>query len=334
MTRSADDGPIDWARLVALVTAHQRFVITSHVRPDGDALGSELGLCGILESLGKQASIINADATPPRLHFLDPTRKIQVLGADQTTRELDSADCVVVVDTGSWIQLGAMADVLRRSAAKKIVIDHHLSADDLGAEVFKDPRAEASGRLVFELSRQLAVPLTTEIAYWLLAAVATDTGWFRFSSTTDETLCCAAALVAAGARPEILYAQLYEQDSLARTRLMGRALSRTETELDGRLVYTSVRADDFDATGALRSDTEDVINMTLMVRGTEAAMILVEQPDGRCKLSLRSRGALDCSRLAEQFGGGGHRAAAGATLDGPLESARQRVLDALRTAMG
>ncbi|HVC99025.1 MAG TPA: DHHA1 domain-containing protein [Pirellulales bacterium] len=324
---------VNWPRFVELIQAHHRFLLTSHVRPDCDALGSELGMAGVLEALGKNVLIVNAQKTPPNLEWIDPQRRLKALGADVQLAELDSIEVLLVLDTSAWAQLGDMAIVLRATAAKKLVLDHHVSQDDLGAEAFKNTQAEATGRLVLEAAEHLGVKLTPDIATPLFAALATDTGWFRFASTTGDTYRYAGRLVDAGARPCEIYKQLYEQDSLARLQLIGRTLGRTLAELDGRLVHTVVFQDDFKSTGAHASDTEDVVNMTLTVSGTEVAVILVEQPDGKFKVSFRSRSAVDCSKLAEVFGGGGHKAAAGAMIDGPYEAAERRVLDAVRLAM-
>jgi phosphoesterase RecJ-like protein len=186
---------------------------------------------------------------------------------------------------------------------------------------------------VVEAAGQLGVALTPEIAAPLFAALATDTGWFRFASTTGDTYRYGGKLVDAGASPSAIYNALYEQDTLARVQLRGRILARTQTELDHRLVYTSVTRKDFEETGALPADTEDVVNMTLTISGTQVAVIFVEQPDGNVKVSFRSRAGLDCSRMAESFNGGGHKAAAGAFVTGPLATAIERVLDAVRAAM-
>lgn len=326
--------PLNWPRFVELVRTSQRWVLTSHLRPDCDALGSELGMCLILEALGKQVQIVNPQRTPPNLQFIDPQRRIQTLHEDVLPAAVAECDALLVLDTSAWAQLGNMGEVVRGFAGRKLVLDHHRSEDDLGAEMFKDVEAEATGRLVVEAADQLGVRLTVEMARPLFAAVATDTGWFRFSSTTSGTYRTAARLIEAGAVPAELYHALYEQDSLARVRLIGRALARAQTELGGLLIHTAILLEDFAATGALPSDTEDIINLTLTVGGTQVAVILVEQAAGGCKVSLRSRGELDCSRVAEQFGGGGHKAAAGAMLAEPLASARQHVLDAVRRAMG
>ena len=323
----------NWPRFVELVRGHRRFLLTSHVRPDGDALGSELAMAAILEQLGKEVLVVNPFALPRNFQFLDPQRKLKELGADVSADQLDSYEVLVVLDTTAWAQLGAMGEVIRTTRAKKLVIDHHVSEDDLGAELLKDTRAEAAGRLVVEAADQLGVELSPEIARAAFVALATDTGWFRFSSTTSETLRLAARLVDAGAVPAQLYQQLYEDDTLARLQLVGRTMARTCTELEGRLIHTWIGRADFEATGAAPHDSEDVINTTLSVGGTEVAVILVEQATGGFKISFRSRCDLDCSRVAEQFGGGGHKAAAGAFLDEPLESARRKVLDAVRAEM-
>lgn len=326
--------PINWPRFVEIINSHQRFLLTSHIRPDCDALGSELGMAGVLDALGKNVLIVNGQATPPNLALIDPQRRIKTLGQDIQAADLADREVLMVLDTSAWAQLGPMGDVLRMTKARKIILDHHVGTDDLGAEEFKNTKAEATGRLVAEAAEQLGVALTPEIARALFAAQATDTGWYRFSSVTGDALRIAARLVDAGAVPQEIYTGLYEQDTLARLQLRGRIIARTQTELDGRLAHTAVLNDDFKATGALPSDTEDVINLTLAVSGVEVAVIFVEQPAGNFKLSFRSRSKVDCNAVAKEFGGGGHKAAAGASITGPLETARQSVLDAVRKAMG
>ncbi|HUT09951.1 MAG TPA: DHH family phosphoesterase [Thermoguttaceae bacterium] len=323
----------NWSRFVEIVRENHRFLLTSHVRPDCDALGSELAMAAILESLGKEVQIVNAFATPPNLAFLDPTRKLEELGTDVPADRVDSFDVLMVLDTSAWAQLGTMGKVIRNASVKKIVLDHHVSEDDLGAELFKDTEAEATGRLVIDAADALGVSITREIAEAAFLAVATDTGWFRFSSTTSTTMRLAARLIDAGAVPDRLYQQTYENDTLARLQLIGRTMARTRTELDGRLIHTYILRSDFEAAGAHPADSEDVINKTLAVSGTEAAVILVEQIGGGFKVSFRSRNDLNCAEIAQQFGGGGHKKAAGAFLNEPFEVAQAKVLDAVRKAI-
>jgi phosphoesterase RecJ-like protein len=326
---------VNWPRFIDVVRSHQRFLLTTHVRPDCDALGSCLGMAGVLEKLGKIVRIVNGQATPPNLKFIDPQRRIEALGNQVLPADLLAADfeVLMVLDTSAWAQLGPMAEIVRGTRAKKIVLDHHQSSDELGAEDFRDTDAEATGRLVVEAAEQLGVAITPELARPLFCALATDTGWFRFASTTGDTYRFAARLVDAGAQPSELYHDLYETNSLARTKLIGRILSRVESELEGKLVYTAAMLEDFRATGALPTDTEDVINLTLAVGTAKLAMIMIEQQDGGFKVSFRSRCSVDCSKLAEQFGGGGHKAAAGAHVQGPFEVAREKLLTATRAAL-
>jgi bifunctional oligoribonuclease and PAP phosphatase NrnA len=323
--------PIDWQPFIELVESATSFVLTSHMRPDCDAIGSELGLALSLRSLGKQVRIVNGDAVPPHIAFIDPDHEVQVLGdvspADAT------ADVLVVVDTSAWSQLGPMAEVVRASRARKAVIDHHASEDDMGAVVFKDTAAEATGRLILEAADVLGVTITPPIAKALLAAIATDTGWYRFSSVTEATFIAAARLVAAGARPDALFASLFEQNSIARVRLHGRVLQNVEADVDGRLLHSAITQTDLREMGAEPTDTEDVINRLLSVAGVEVAILFLELGPQETKISLRSRSSVDVCKLAEQFGGGGHRAAAGVRFAGPLSIARPSVLEKVRTAM-
>lgn len=322
----------DLDKIAERIHACRSFILCSHIRPDCDALGSEMGMLGILQQLGKQVRIVNGHPTPPVLTFLDPSQKIEVIHEHVRPEDV-SADCFIVLDTSAWAQLGPMGEVLRSFPGKKMCIDHHVGEDDLGTEFFKDTSAEATGHLVSKIAFHLGVNVTKPMATALYAAIATDTGWFRFSSTTPETYRVIAKLVEAGAVPSQIYSDLYERDTLGRVRLRGRILSRTTEELEGKLVYTHVLKEDFAETGALPPDTEDAINLTLAIGGTKVAVIFVEQLAGGFKMSFRSRCPVDCNSLAREFGGGGHKAAAGAFLDGNLSDVQARVLPRVREAI-
>ena len=325
--------PIDWSRFREIVRQHQSFVLTSHMRPDCDALGSELAMAGLLASLGKQVTIINGDDLPPHLAFIDPRQSIHTLGKTATSADVQAAEALMVLDTSAWAQLGPMAEELKAFRGVRVVVDHHVSEDDLGAESFKNPQAEATGRLVIDAADAIGARLTPEMAQALFAAIATDTGWFRFASVTGDTYRYIGRLVDAGAKPPELYAALYEQDSLARLILRGRILAEAKTELNGRLAYAQATQADFAASGALMGDTEDVVNMLLRVSGTEVALLFVEVNAELTKCSFRSRSQVDVRAIAEQFGGGGHTMASGASVSGTLASVRDGILDATRKAM-
>ena len=210
---------INWNRFSELIRSNERFLLTSHIRPDCDALGSELGMAGVLEALGKHVIIVNGQATPPNLAFIDPEKKLRALGTDVKPAELAAVQVLLVLDTSAWAQLGPMGDIIRTTKAHKAVLDHHIDSDDLGAELFKDTKAEATGRLVLEAAKQLRVKLTPELARPLFAAIATDTGWFRFLSVSGDTFRAAGPLVDAGAMPQQIYTDLYERETLARLQL-------------------------------------------------------------------------------------------------------------------
>jgi phosphoesterase RecJ-like protein len=323
---------LDWASLLDLLRRSERAVLTSHVRPDCDALGSELGMAGVLEAIGIDVRIVNAQATPANLRWIDPDGRLESLAEGVRPADLADRDLVVVLDTSAWAQLGAMGEVVRSMRERVVVIDHHVSEDDLCDRWFKDTAAEATARIVYEIALRLRVPLGERIATPLYAGLSTDTGGFRFPSVTGESFRVGGRLVDAGANPSAIYRELFEQDTLARLHLVGRTLAGAVTSRDGRVITSTVRQRDIREIGALPSDTEDLINLTLAVKGTELAAILIEQPDSRVKVSFRSRGPVDCSALAGRFGGGGHRAAAGAILDGPFEVAKGKVDEAVDEA--
>lgn len=323
---------VNWKAFTDQLSHYESFVLVSHIRPDCDALGSELGMAEVLRTIGKSVRIINAHRTPPALQFLDPAENIEVLG-DHVEAEDISCDCIMILDTSAWAQLGDMGDVIRAASCDKMVLDHHVGEDELGATMYKDYQAEATGHLVVQAADALGVPVTRSMGMPLFAAIATDTGWFRFPSVTPETYRVIARLVEAGVMPAEIYGDLYERDTLGRLKLRGTILARTVSELDGRLMHTFVKKEDFAATGALPSDTEDAINLTLAVEGAKAAVIFVEQLKGGFKLSFRSRCAMNCNEVAQNFGGGGHKAAAGAFIEGPLDEVQERVLSVVREAM-
>lgn len=327
------DSSIDWERFCELINQRQNFVLVSHIRPDCDALGSELGMAAILESLGKRVRIVNGQETPPNLRFIDPEKKIKAINVDIRPEELADVDCYLILDTSARVQLGPMAEVLDSTSAQKMILDHHVSEDQLGAEVFKRTSAEATGVLVVEAADQLGVELNASMAVPVFCAVATDTGWFRFSSVSAETYEVVARLIRAGAVPAKIYQDLYERESAGRIRLKGRVFSRILTELDGRLAHTYILKADYEETGAHPSDTEDLVNGALEIDGTEFAVILIEQPTGGFKISFRSRCAVACNEVAGQFNGGGHKAAAGAFIKGEFAEVQSKVLDAVRTAL-
>jgi phosphoesterase RecJ-like protein len=323
--------PLDWRPFVELVHAHQHFLLTTHIRPDGDALGSLLAMAGALGRLGKSVRMVVASDISPRYQFLNPDGRIRRF--EPPGDAWRDTDLAMILDTGAWGQLGTFGPFFKELPVTKVVIDHHQTQDDLGAIPFVDTTVEATGRLVHDARVALEVPLSPTAATELFVALAWDTGWFRHSNTTPATYALAAQLTAAGARPKELYDLLFEQDSPARLKFKGLVLERMQVACHGLVAYSEIRRDDYGAAWATPTDSEDLVNLPRSLAGVEVRLLFMEQPRGGIKVSFRARSRVDVAQVAEQFGGGGHRLAAWATLAGPLDEARARVLRAVEAAL-
>jgi phosphoesterase RecJ-like protein len=324
--------PIDWTPLLQFLRSHERPLLMTHIRPDADGLGSQLALHDALTRLGKQPRVAIASKLPPRYDFLDPGRKIIEDFRPSTIPGFADRDCVVIVDTGTWNQLGEFGEYLRTHSIPRAVVDHHRTQDDLGGERYVDISSESCGRLAHEIIRALGATPSPLAANHLFMAVATDTGWFRHPNACPATFALAAELVGLGANPTELYEKLYEAAPLTRLKLTGIAIERLQVRAGGKIAYTEIFLSDYPATGAVPGDTEDLINFPRSVEGVEVALMFIEQPGEGTKISFRSK-ELDVSRVAERYGGGGHKLASGARVEKPLAIVRDDVLAAVEAAL-
>jgi bifunctional oligoribonuclease and PAP phosphatase NrnA len=325
---------LDWTEFRNRVAAADRVLLTTHVRPDGDALGSELAFRRLLVAMGKQVEILNPGTTPPRYRFLDPTGDAIGHLSESTLGPKNPPELVVVLDTGTWSQLPGMKPIIEGSSAPKVVVDHHVTQDDLSALRIVDVNKAACGMLVYDAFDHFDVSIDEEAANALFIAIATDTGWMHHPNSSPDVFGALGDLVAKGADPNRIYRALYETNSHARLRLLGRALGKVKMLADGKLATMSVTQADIAEADAHPMDTEDFIVHLMSLSGVEAAVFFIEQKDLKTtKASFRSRGGVDCSRLAERFGGGGHKPAAGATIALPLADAEREVLDAMQAAL-
>jgi phosphoesterase RecJ-like protein len=324
--------PLDWSPVVDFLRHHDRPLLMTHIRPDADGLGAQLALHDALTAIGKHPRVAIASKLLPRYEFLDPRRTVI---EDFKPAAFTDRDCVVVLDTGTWNQLGDFGKWLQASPLPRAVVDHHRTQDDVASPGLQmvDTSAEAAGRLAYEIIRALGAPLSARAAHFLFMAVATDTGWFRHPNATPATFALCSELVALGANPTELYERLYEAASLARFKLTAVALERLGVRAGGKIAFTEVRLADYAATGAVPGDTEDLINYPRGVENVEVALVFIEQADGGTKVSFRSRAA-DVSKLAERFGGGGHKLASGARVMRPLPEVRDEVLNAAEAVLG
>lgn len=320
----------DFQKPAELINKLNDILITTHTRPDGDACGCVAAMCEALGSLGKNVTPLLLSPVPQWYEFLF-TEKPAVLDEDIKLDELMAGrfgqfDLILIVDTNSRSQLPKFNDYLKQNSAPVLVLDHHETSDNLGDVELIDRDAAATGMIVLDLLKYAGWPVTGKIAESLFVAVATDTGWFRFSNTDSRVFRTCAELIEAGVKPMKIYDRLYLTFSYPRFRLMAGMLGGLELHLDGRFALMQITRQDFERTGAAYSDTENLINESHRIDSVKVSALFIELKDGRIRCSMRSRGSLDVSKIAVKFGGGGHTMAAGTFLPGPLENAKKLIM--------
>lgn len=323
---------------VALIRGGQRFLLTCHVLPDADALGSMLGLSEILKSLGKEVVLYNRDPVPDAVSFLP--------GVEEILPSVPSGmrfDAMLITDT-------AARSLLPRTlppetvTGPRVIIDHHVAHDDFGDVVVRDVDACATAIVVLELAAALGVdPVPRAAAEPLYTALVADTGSFRYPGTTAATLRLAARLLDTGVDPWRVSSHVFESWPMERLRLLGFAINAIETEFTGRVAILCVPLTMLERAGATERMVEGMVEYGRMIKGVEISIMLWERRPRSdetdygqliSRLSLRSAGSVDVSRIAQALGGGGHRAAAGGTLNCDLRSAREMVLAEAGRALG
>jgi len=317
-------------RFAKFLESSQRILLTSHENPDGDGTGAMIGLAHYLRFLGKEVRIVVSPELPHFLHFMDPEGWIEAF--EPTGRHRDLAqwpETWVLVDASEPHRLGVMHEAFQASKALKTCLDHHMKESPRGFDQeFTDSAASASAELVFDLAAgRMPRPLPRAMATALYAGLVDDTGNFRFSNATPKTHRMAAELIEEGVEPARVYQDLYHQGRPERLKLFGRAFEALRVQGAGRYASLRLSQADLRLCGAIHDDMEGLVNKPLELRGVEVSCLLYELEDGRIKASLRSRERVDVNAVCRSFGGGGHRLASGAKLDGPLERA-QTVIDA------
>ncbi len=303
------------AELLSAIRTGRRFLVSSHQRPDGDAVGSAVAMALTLRALGKQATVV-MDAVPPA--FLQPFPDVENIRV--TTEVAETVDASIVMECSSLDRTGVAG--LDRSPV--INIDHHPGNTLYGAIDWIDEGAAACGEMAFELVDALGVALTPDMATHLYLAILTDTGSFRFSHLTPDTYAMAGRAVAAGADPVWIARTHYDSNSLARVRIFGAVLNGMSVHADGRVAVISLTRAEAAALGGTYDDTEGLINFPLTVKDIEAVAFLKESGEGSWRVSLRSKGSVDTGAIAQALGGGGHVNAAGCSTTGTLEAAREQ----------
>jgi len=313
-----------------LLVPGRRIVLTTHVNPDGDGLGSEVGLAHCLRALGVDVAIANPTPTPPRFDFLFR----DLPGLDRTAdavKVLRRADAIVVLDIADLGRLGMLGDTVRDAGVPVACVDHHVSPGTLpDGPRYVDPSAAATGELIFEIARVCGWPFTVAAARALYVALVTDTGGFRFSNTHPRTLRIAAELLETGVDPESVYLDVYANAPEGRPRLIAEALQTLVVEGDSGLAWVTVPPGAVERHGVTSDDLEGVVEYPRSIAGVRMALLFRQIHQGRVKVSLRSVGNVDVAAFAKRFGGGGHTKAAGVSLEGSLAEVQEIVLAAAR----
>ncbi|HEX2681892.1 MAG TPA: DHH family phosphoesterase [Candidatus Dormibacteraeota bacterium] len=313
--------------VAAALVAGRRVALTTHVNADGDGVGSEVALWRLLAARGVQATIANPTPIPDRFRFLVPASADH---SERATREVESADTVVVLDISDLGRLGDLARAITHAQAVAC-IDHHVSGGSLprGPRLVA-PEAAATAELVFDLANARAWPVTSEAARALYVGILTDTGAFRFANTTPRVLRVAAALLEHGVDTEAIYESVYASAPEGRIRLMAEVLATLVVEPASGLAWLTVPPGAMQRHHATADDLDGVVEYPRSIAGVRLAMLFRQLANGKVKVSFRALGDVDVAELAHRFGGGGHHKAAGASLDGTLAEAQERVLTAAR----
>ncbi len=315
----------DPIRIAETIRGCSRILISAHKSPDGDTLGSQLALLLALGKMHKTVTAHNLDPVPEIYQFLPHADRIKT-GLPVQGRY----DAYIVIDadpprTGLFDKQYP-ADIL-------INIDHHITNSREWPLTWLDPDASACGEMIYKLIQVLGVPIDRDIALCLYTAIFTDTGSFRYSNTTPESMKIAAEMLEAGADPWIVTENVYESFAYRRLKLLGAVLAGMERSGDGMIAWVVVSDELYHQTGTTAEDTDSFINFVRSVKGIEVAVLFRQTGESQYKLSLRSKGRIDLSGLAQSFGGGGHKNAAGGVMNGTLEEVKRTVLNSLSLAI-
>lgn len=322
---NAFQGAIDF------LTRTRRFIITSHETPDADAIGSECALVRALRSLGKEAMILNADPIPRKLAFLDPDRIIQVLErGDQLPADIGEYS-LLMLDTNDAQNIGLIAAMVLPRVREHFIIDHHEQEEDLLAGNFIQKSASSTAEILYQLLREMNVPIDKEMAQALFTGLVYDTGSFIYPKTTALTFEIARDLVAKGVRPNIVYTKLYESNSISALILQTRVLATLELFFSNHVSLLTMTREMVVDSGANYDEADQLINIPLRSEDIRVSVFLKQNPAGLFRCSLRSKANINVAEIAQSFGGGGHRTAAGFKCRDTLEKTKQLVLEKLRT---
>ena len=319
-----------WQEIVDIINEGKKFIITTHLFSEGDAIGSELALKRFLCGLNKDAVIVNNEALPAVYRCFDTDRDVKFLRNKDVNINLNDFDAIFIVDVADWSQLGDFADMIKASSITKICIDHHASNPGYADINVIDKHASSAGELIFDLITNMNGKITLEVATPLYLSIATDTGWFKFSNTSAKALKACSDLIQIGVKSEIIYEQLFQTKQMSYLKLLTLALGILRQECEGKVVWTKLTKDMIKSSGVPFVDTDVIIDLIRAVKEVEVVIIFREIGNRKTKISLRSKHTVDVAKLASDFGGGGHVRAAGASIPEPIDTAIGNVISGVR----
>ncbi len=306
-----------------------KYVIVSHDGSDPDGLGAAYALTLALTAMGKVSIAAVSDRIPAKFRFID-RRGLFMSLADGAGLPFPAAEATpIVIDTHDMNYLGQKSAELVAAAKRSLVIDHHEPKAEPGELELVDPTASSSCELVYLITRSLGLDLPLDAAEAIFAGIVYDTGSFSYPKTTERTFTCALALVRQGVKPYEMHNRMYESSSDGVLILQKAVISSLELDLEGRVAFQSLCREDLSASGASYEDAEDLVNIPLQDKRVEVSVLFKENLEGKLRCSLRSKGGVNVARIAQSFGGGGHKTAAGFTCRAPLARARADVLQSI-----
>ena len=314
------------AALHAFLERHQKFLLTTHVNPDGDAIGSEVAMARWLRARGKQVRILNDSPTPFAFGWLVADEPVEVYDEALCEQRFAEADALIVLDTSNRQRIGRLAKHLDRHAIAIAIVDHHVTHDGFGQVNVIEPQLASTASLVFELMREAGATLDLVAAEALYVGLFTDTGNFRYSNTDARAHRMAAALVEAGVDPSDVTSRVHATAPAGRLRFFGEALAALQMLEGGRLAVVEAGPEQFARHGLVGADTEGLVDMPRAIAGVEVVALFSEVEPGKVKVSLRSTGNVTIDQVCSRHGGGGHPHAAGVQMRGSREDVKAKIL--------
>ena len=311
-----------------VIETNKKFVISSHINLDGDAIGSEIAMYNLLKDLGKEVYIVNSSITPDNCLFLHGANEILEHGhiGLHEKQLIKKADVLIILDVNEIKRVGVIVDILEKSSPYTVCIDHHVLSDPLmNLSIIKED-ASATGEILYKFIKYAGYTITLNIAEALYISILTDTGSFQHANTNVESHLIAAELISMGLNHSYIYESYYCNQPLRKAMLFISVISTLQTECDGKIAWMKMTREMLKMTNAKSQDSDGIINFALNIKGVKIILFFKELVNGKVKVSLRSRKSINVRSIATAFGGGGHKNASGVLMKGTLDDVIQKLM--------